>query len=119
MKDKCIHCGGGKLIHDVELLDTGRGSQRTATLILDKDPNAIFLKDPSCSDVNVSVCEDCGFIHFFARDLAELIRARKIRVNNLDESGLTEQEMLDRLYQCKNCKTPHTQAECPKCGVMA
>ena len=47
MKNKCIHCGGGKLIHDVEFLDTGRGSQRTATLILDKDPNAIFLKDPS------------------------------------------------------------------------
>ena len=119
MKDKCVNCGGGKLIHEIELLDTGEGSNRTATLSLAKDPDAVFFTEPCYSDVNVSVCEDCGFIHLFARNLAELIRSRKIRDNNLDESGRPEQEILDELYQCKNCKTPHTRAECPKCGVMA
>lgn len=104
------------MIHGIELLDTGKGANVTATLSLEKDPKAIFLKDPSYSDVDISVCEDCGFIHSFARNLAELIRARDIRDYHLNDSDLSEQEMLDGVYGCKNCKTPHAQDECPKCG---
>lgn len=92
MKNKCVSCGGGKLIQGVNLLDTGDRSRGTATLSLAKDPRAMFFTEPSYSDVDVSVCEDCGFLHFFASNLAEMIRARDVRASNLDESDLKELE---------------------------
>ncbi len=84
MKNKCVSCGGGELIYGVELLDTGKASRRTATLSLAKDPGATFFTEPSYSDVDVSVCAECGFLHFFAKNLKELIRAAGVRNSRLD-----------------------------------
>ena len=46
---------------------------------LEKDPNALFLRDPSYSDIDIVVCEDCGFVHSFAADLLKLLKARAER----------------------------------------
>jgi hypothetical protein len=89
-------------------------------LSLAKDPDAIIFMKPTYSDMDAAVCEDCGFVHFFARDLAGLIRARKIRDSNLDKA---KREELERMSsgdetRCNNCETIHTHYEYPKYGFL-
>ncbi len=67
----------------VHLLDAGKGPHGVARLRIQKDPRALFLKEASYSEMDVAVCADCGFVHRFANDLDELVRADKVRNANL------------------------------------
>ncbi len=67
MKNKCLNCGGERLLKGVKAVDRGDNNAcYTLQLHTYKKPMALLFKGTCTADLSANVCEDCGFVTLFA-----------------------------------------------------
>ena len=65
----CPRCGSDAVIPDVRLTDrTDNATYRTATLGLERRPDAMLFKREVHVEMSARVCSDCGHVDFYVAD---------------------------------------------------
>ena len=70
--DVCAKCGSATM--DGGRLQTAREPDRVC-IVMDSDPSALLLKGTEYSDLRARICSACGYVEFYATDLARLAEA--------------------------------------------
>jgi len=74
MPTNCVACGSDKMIPHVRFFEQAPYSMGRYKAAVDGNPHALIFKDSVDSDVTVSVCGECGYIHFRAKNPERLYR---------------------------------------------
>ena len=70
---KCPKCGSTEIIADARVIDRGAGNQEQEFCVATfGKPEAIIFKDKHSSIVSAWVCQQCGYIEFYADSPAAL-----------------------------------------------
>lgn len=62
----CLKCSSDKIIPYARVLDTGHYAMGYLQVAFDGDPDALFFKERTMCEADVSVCGSCGYLEFYA-----------------------------------------------------
>ncbi|MEZ5427127.1 MAG: hypothetical protein R2747_12730 [Pyrinomonadaceae bacterium] len=80
----CPDCNSQKIIPHVKVLERGDGNASYSLRVaLEENPDALFFKGRTYSNIKASVCADCGFIQFYAEDPKTLWATYQNRRNDV------------------------------------
>ncbi|WP_420455262.1 hypothetical protein [Rubrivirga sp.] len=74
LSPRCTRCGSDALIPDAFVYAEGYGASKLSVGV-NKRPEAMMMKQPVRTDLQVRVCGDCGFVEAQADDFRALWEA--------------------------------------------
>jgi len=83
MNQSCAKCHSVKIIPDAMVIDRADYSvEDEFSVAVDEKPDALMFKQRIRSDVSATVCGDCGFTEFFAKEPQKLYSAYQNKLRN-------------------------------------
>jgi predicted nucleic-acid-binding Zn-ribbon protein len=75
---KCPKCGSTSIVERVAVMVNVENHDSPVNLRVDTKPDALFFKAAIRTPLDASICGQCGFTEFYARDAAQLAEAANI-----------------------------------------
>lgn len=83
MNQTCAKCHSEKIIPDATVIDRGDYSvEDEFSVAVDEKPDALMFKKRMRSDVGATVCGDCGYVEFYAKEPQNLYAAYQNKLRN-------------------------------------